>query len=59
MANVLVECGLPDVLINIIDIFKDYIPHVITSDSDLTFMSNKIQELFNKYDIYHDVIIEH
>ncbi len=28
-----------------------------TSDSDSTFMSNKIQELFNKCDIYHDVII--
>jgi ribosomal protein L21E len=49
--------NVDDVLINIIDIFKDYTPHVITSDSDLTFMSNKIQELFNKYDIYHDVII--
>jgi len=49
--------NVDDVLFNIIDIFKDYIPHVITSDSDLTFLSNKIQELFNEYSIYHDVII--
>jgi hypothetical protein len=49
--------NVDDVLINIIDISKDYTPHVITSDSDLTFMSNKIQELFNEYSIYHDVII--
>ena len=49
--------NVDDVLINIIDIFKDYIPRVITSDSDLTFMSIKIQELFDEYNIYHDVII--
>ena len=44
-------------IINLNDIFTDYIPHVITSDSDSSFMSNQLQALFDKNNIYHDVVI--
>ena len=49
--------NIDDVIINLNDIFTDYIPHVISSDSDSTFMSKQIQELFNDNNIYHDVVI--
>ena len=47
------------VLTNLQDIFLNdaYIPHVITSDMDKTFVSEKIQKLFMDNDIHHDVII--
>ena len=49
--------NMDDVIINLIDVFTDYIPHVITSDSDSSFMSNQLQALFDKNNIYHDVVI--
>jgi hypothetical protein len=51
--------NISDVLLNLKDIFitDDYIPHVITSDTDKTFMSAEVQKLFQKYDIFHDAII--
>jgi hypothetical protein len=42
---------------NLMNIFNEYIPHSITSDSDTAFLSQDVQKLFNKYDIIHDVVI--
>ena len=42
---------------NLNDIFSDYITLVITSDSDSSFLSNQLQALFDKNNIYHDVVV--
>jgi len=49
--------NIDDVISNINDIFTDYLPRSISSDSDSTFMSKQVQELFDKNNIYHDVVI--
>jgi IS30 family transposase len=49
--------NMDDVMNSLNDIFSEYIPHVITSDSDSSFMSNQLQALFDKNNIYHDVVI--
>ena len=46
-----------DVITNLNEIFSDYIPHVITSDSDLAFVSKQMHDVFEKNKIYHDVVI--
>ena len=45
-----------DVLKELLSIFEEYIPSSITSDSDSSFLSQPIQKLFDKYNIYHDVV---
>ena len=45
------------VIINSNDIFSNFIPHVISSGSDSTFLSKQIQDLFDEHNIYHDVVI--
>ena len=49
--------SMEDVIMNLVDIFSDYLPHVITSDSDSTFLSKQMQDIFDKNNIYHDVVI--
>lgn len=48
---------IDDVLYNLTDIFKEYLPSSITSDTDSTFMSKQIQDLLEKNNIFHDVVI--
>ena len=49
--------NIDDVIISLNDIFSDYKPHVISSDSDSTFLSKQIQDIFDEHNIYHDVVI--
>lgn len=49
--------NINDVLHELVIIFKQYIPSVITSDSDSTFMSGEMQHLLNTLNIIHDVVI--
>ena len=49
--------NIDDVINNINDIFNDYLPRAMSSDSDSTFMSKQVQELFDENNIYHDVVI--
>ena len=46
-----------DVFDSLTDIFEEYKPGSITSDSDSTFLSDEIQNLLNENDIVHDVVI--
>ena len=45
------------VIMNLVDIFSDYLPHVITSDSDSTFLTKQMQDILVENNIYQDVVI--